>query len=202
MILSTIMYSNNIILSVIVVLSALQSITSSDINTCFAKVLRRTQNCSNDNLLYVTAPMGINSGLASEFNRYLIYSLLTAVEQNRRMGQHLLFYYVLLYIFIAHTFLYTTHKSHTYCTYIHTYIHTHLITISFGSSFSTLLVFLKSSRPWEYNCPELGSWACYLRFPCEGAGVEAKDLDFSKLGMYFGNTTTTTTTTTNTTTIP
>mmetsp|Transcript_19904 Transcript_19904/g.28509 ORF Transcript_19904/g.28509 Transcript_19904/m.28509 type:complete len:394 (+) Transcript_19904:1226-2407(+) len=59
--------------------------TSKMSHDCFLSFLHKTQNCSNPNVFYVTAPMGECSGLGSEFNRFLIYSLLTAVSNNRRI---------------------------------------------------------------------------------------------------------------------
>ena len=51
---------------------------------CFVEALNRTQSCSNQNILYVTT-MGGGSGLGSEFNAYLVPSLLTAIANQRRM---------------------------------------------------------------------------------------------------------------------
>ena len=64
----------------------IESVATSATHECFMSLFHKIQNCSNTNILYVTAPMGESSGLGSEFNRYLIYSLLTAVADNRRMG--------------------------------------------------------------------------------------------------------------------
>jgi len=51
---------------------------------CFIEALNKTQSCDNPDILYVTN-MGTSSGLGSEFNAYLIRSLLTAVSSKRRM---------------------------------------------------------------------------------------------------------------------
>lgn len=50
---------------------------------CFEAILNLTQSCSNVNHLYATT-MGVGSGFASEFNYYLIKSVLTAIFTNRR----------------------------------------------------------------------------------------------------------------------
>ncbi len=49
---------------------------------CFNEIIEKTQSCDNKNILYVST-MGISSGLGSEFNSYLVWSLITAVFQNR-----------------------------------------------------------------------------------------------------------------------
>lgn len=51
---------------------------------CFLDALNASQSCGNRNILYVTT-MGGGSGLGSEFNAYLIPSLLTAIAYNMRM---------------------------------------------------------------------------------------------------------------------
>ena len=49
---------------------------------CFKEIVAKTQSCENKNLLYVST-MGISSGFGSEFNTYLVWSLITAIFQNR-----------------------------------------------------------------------------------------------------------------------
>ena len=49
---------------------------------CFKEIVAKTQSCENKNLLYVSI-MGISSGFGSEFNTYLVWSLITAIFQNR-----------------------------------------------------------------------------------------------------------------------
>jgi hypothetical protein len=70
--------------------------------------------------------MGGISGLGSEFNAFLIPSLLTAIASNRRM------------------------------------------------------VYFRSKRKWEYDCPDKSGWACYLSFPCVESGVSMEELDYSQ----------------------
>lgn len=94
---------------------------------CLYAILEKTQSCENTNILYVTT-MGQSSGLGSEFNSYLVPSLLEAMFENRRM------------------------------------------------------VYLKSKRPWEYDCPSKSGWACYLNFLCALNGVDYKDIDLSNQG--------------------
>ena len=52
---------------------------------CFIEALRETQSCSNNKILYVTTLGCCQSGFGSEFNLYLISSILTAVAKHRRM---------------------------------------------------------------------------------------------------------------------
>ena len=51
---------------------------------CFIEALNKTQSCDNPDILYVTT-MGGGNGFGSEFNTFLISSLLTAVASKRRM---------------------------------------------------------------------------------------------------------------------
>ena len=63
-------------------------VPSHDLNfeeLCFVEALHGTQSCTNKNILYVTTLGCCQSGFGSEFNLYLISSLLTAVATNRRM---------------------------------------------------------------------------------------------------------------------
>jgi hypothetical protein len=50
----------------------------------FSQVLRHTQACTNKNLQY-TSLMGILSGIGSEFQAYLLKSLMYAIANNRRL---------------------------------------------------------------------------------------------------------------------
>ena len=52
---------------------------------CFIEALRETQSCSNNKILYVTTLGCCQSGFGSEFNLYLISSILTSVAKHRRM---------------------------------------------------------------------------------------------------------------------
>lgn len=51
---------------------------------CLETIVNLTQSCSNKNYVYSTT-MGIGSGFASEFNFYLIKSMLFGVFSNRRL---------------------------------------------------------------------------------------------------------------------
>lgn len=97
-------------------------INLSEEQKCFINALNHTQHCSNDKLLYVTT-MGGGSGLGSEFNAFLIPSLLTAIAYNMRM------------------------------------------------------VYVRSGRKWEYDCPTSSGWACYLAFHCEESGISLGEVN-------------------------
>lgn len=57
---------------------------SSNVVNCVSQVLDVTQSCSNRNKLYATT-MGTDSGFGSEFNAYLMNSMLTALLDNKRL---------------------------------------------------------------------------------------------------------------------
>ena len=61
----------------------LSTVHAKSFRPCFEAILNLTQQCNNINHLYATV-MGDGSGFASEFNYYLIKSVLTAIFTNRR----------------------------------------------------------------------------------------------------------------------
>lgn len=91
---------------------------------CMLAILNKTQSCENKNILYVPT-LGVGSGLGSEFNFYLIYSLIHAMAYKQR------------------------------------------------------LVFVKTGRRWEYDCPEINGWACYLDFPCNDSVIKSNEINLS-----------------------
>lgn len=74
-----------LIINVVIIFCFLNIVNSS---TCFQALLKDTQSCKNQKLLYFhiqgSGPKGHSQGFGSEFNHNFIYSLITAVTLGRR----------------------------------------------------------------------------------------------------------------------
>ena len=71
------------VLVIIIFEASVDSSSYSFPQECFIEALNKTQSCDNKNIIYTTLMSG--GGLGSEFNTYLVPSLLTAVAYNRRL---------------------------------------------------------------------------------------------------------------------
>ncbi len=151
---------------------------------CFKEIVAKTQSCENKNLLYVST-MGISSGFGSEFNTYLVWSLITAIFQNR----------FLIHLSINHFYtclrpqslLHSPSITLTLAYYqLHTYSPTYSINHLLTRPLIRRLVYVISNRNWEYDCPHKHGWGCYLDFKtqCSDGIVASNQLDFSNMPTY------------------
>jgi hypothetical protein len=122
----------NIIIHFIILLSSIYA--TKEYNQCFETALIQSQSCSNNNIIYFSHE-GIASGFGSEFNHYLIHTLIDGILSNQRI---------------------------------------------------VLLVNNDKKGPWDYDCPELLSWACYLKFPCIDSVINYNNRNIS-IPIHHGN---------------